>query len=334
MTKKKTTEKKTAKTVKKSGSYRPGGKPFRLSASAITEFECPYKGYLSYIERRRPKYPDTINTVFGSSFHETIEMALKYNRIDPLFIERGFFTQFDRNIAEARMPPADLRRVGQFRSMIPDVTNNAIDLCQSADLMRPPVEIEKKHILTYKGWQVAIIIDLLMKDGDGYHVFDWKTGRAINWEEGRELTVADMDGHIQLTLYHLAVQKMFGEPPASLNLLYPRDTVRLRLASRGKAHIATLSKKMDDVVKCVQKFEKTKDKGLFPTRPDPAACRFCDHKDICSDVHPDALKPPKKPTTMKFGAGAGQKRWKRRKKGDLGEALKIGLPIRTAKKEV
>lgn len=286
------------------GEWRPGGKPFRLSASCIGDWECRYNGYLTHIKRRKPDYPDTINTVFGSSFHEVAETAMKHGRVDPLFMERGLYMQFDRNVARAKMPPADIRRVSRFRALIPEVVSNAIELCSSCDLMRKPLETERKHVLRYRGWDVAIVIDLLMQDADlSLHVYDWKTGQARNWDEGRDLTEEDMDGHVQLTLYHVAIHKLFGRPPGSLNLLYPRDAVRLRLAPRGRGHFASLAAKMDAIIDCAEEFERTGDRGVFPANPSPDTCRFCKHKDICSDVHPDALKPP---TAKRTGFGARQ----------------------------
>ena len=311
--------------------WRPGGKPFRLSATCIGNWDCRYNGYLTYIRGRKPQYPDTINTVFGSSFHEVIETAMKHGRVDPLFLERGLFMQFDRNVAKAKMQAKDIRRVSHFRSLIPEVVENAIELCQGCDLMRPPVETEKKHILKYRGWEIAIIIDLLMGDAEGaLHVFDWKTGQARNWDEGRPLTEEDVDGHVQLTLYHLAVHKIFGRPPGSLNLLYPRDTVRLELAPRTKKHFSMLSSKMDAIIDCAEEFERTGDRGLFPTSPSPDACRFCDHKDICSDVHPDALKPPS-PRRASFGRDDGKGKGRKR---SVSEAVKVsGVKVRRPKRE-
>lgn len=314
----------------RSRGYRPGGKPFRLSASAIGQWDCKYSGYLTYMKRRKPPYEDTINTVFGTSFHEVIDMAMKHNRVDPLFLERSFFIQFDRNVAKAKMEPRDFRRVGRFRAMIPDMVANTIDICEASGLLRrPPVELEKKHILTYRGWQVAVIIDLLMQDETGCrHVFDWKTGQAVNWDEGRPLTAEDVDGNVQLTLYHVAVHKIFGRPPASLNLLYPRDTLRLSLAPRERTHFRVLSQKMDRIIDCVEEFDRTGSRKLFPTAPSADNCRFCPHKDICSDLCRDALKPPKRPQ-----AQLGRS-WGKKKRRTAQEAIKQGIQIRIPKQEV
>lgn len=320
-------------TKTKGKDWRPAGKPFRLSASCIGTWDCKYNGYLSYIRRRKPDYPDTINTVFGTSFHDVIETAMKHGRVDPLFLERGLFLLFDRNVAKARMQPSDIRRVNQFRALVPEVCSNAIDLCQACDLMRPPRETEKKHIVRYRGWEVAIIIDLLMEDdiGGDFHVFDWKTGLARNWDEGRDLTEEDVDDNVQLTLYHLAVHKLFGRPPATLNLLYPRDTVRLSLGPRKTKHFRMLSDKMDVIVDCAEEFERTGDRGLFPTSPAPGACRFCDHKDICPDVHPDALKPP---SARKTGFGSRLPSGKGKKRRSLKDAVKAGsVKVRRPRKE-
>ena len=323
------------------GEYRPGGKPFRLPASCINDWECPYNGYLSHIKRRRPDYPDTINTVFGTSFHAVAETAMKHGRVDPLFMERGLYMQFDRNVAKAKMPPADIRRVGRFRFLIPEVVSNAIELCSSCDLMRKPLETEKKHILRYRGWEVAVIIDLLMQDPDlSLHVYDWKTGQARNWDEGRDLTEADVDGDVQLTLYHIAVHRLFGRPPSSLNRLYPRDAVRLKLAPRGREHFVKLSTKMDAIVDCAEEFERTGSRELFPTNPSPDTCRFCQHKDICPDVHPDALKPPSAKRTG-FGAkqtmaagGARSGKGRRRRRRTMGETLASGsIKVRRPRRE-
>lgn len=315
---------------KKSANYRPGGHPFRLSASAIGTFECPYNGYLSYIQRREPKYPDGINRVFGSSFHEVIETAYKHNRLDPLFLERALYLQFDKNVQGAKMPSADMKRVTQFRSMIPDVVANTMALCVAADICRPPFEIEKKHILTYRGWEVAIIIDLLMKDSKGgLHVYDWKTGRAMNWDKMRPLTTDDVDDHIQLTLYDTAVIKLHGKAPVSVNLLYPRDEVRLSLPSRSKSHRQAFAKKANAVIDCVEKFEKTNDKSLFVTNPTPGGCKFCDHKDICPDVHPDALKPVRSSKPGGWGMKTAGGRKKKRSTQDL---IKTGMSVRRPKK--
>jgi hypothetical protein len=264
-----------------------------------------------------------------------IETAMKHSRVDPLFLERSFYMQFDRNVARAKMQPSDIRRINHFRSMIPDVTINAIDLCQSCNLMRKPVETEKKHILKYRGWEIAVIIDLLMDDSEGfYHVFDWKTGQARNWDEGRDLTVEDVDDHVQLTLYHIAVHKIFGRPPVSLNLLYPRDTVRLSLKPRQKKHFVALSDKMDAVINCVEEFEQTKDRNLFMPTPSPTTCRFCKHKDICSDVHPDALKPPSPPRVAKPGF-FGSRGKSKKKKRNIKDVIKNSrVKVRRPKKEI
>lgn len=315
---------------KKSATYRPGGHPFRLSASAVGTFECPYNGYLSYIQRREPEYPDGINRVFGSSFHEVIETAYKHNRLDPLFLERALYLQFDRNVQDAKMPSVDMKRITQFRSMIPDVVTNTMALCVLADICRPPFEIEKKHILTYRGWEVAIIIDLLIKDDNGgLHVYDWKTGRAMNWDKMRPLTTDDVDDHIQLTLYDTAIRKLHGKAPVSVNLLYPRDEVLLSLSARSKSHRQAFAKKANAVIDCVEKFEKTGDKSLFVTNPTPGGCKFCDHKDICPDVHPDALKPIR---SVKSGSWGLRTAGGRKKKHSVHDLIKTGMAVRRPKK--
>ncbi len=101
---------------------------------------------------------------------------------------------------------------------------------------------------------------------------------------------------------------------------------------RKKSHFSMLTRKMDAIIECTEKFEKTGDRSLFPTSSSADACRFCDHKDICSDVHPDALKPPSA-RRVKLGTSGFSKRGKKKRRSVKETIKNSKVKIRRPKRE-
>jgi putative RecB family exonuclease len=116
-------------------------------------------------------------------------------------------------------------------------------------------------------------IDRVDVDDDGaLHVVDYKTNR-------RARSRADVAGSLQLALYALACEHLYGQLPATvaLDFVVPGVTVAVDL---GELDLAAARSAVLDTAAAIRA-------ERFPTTPN-RLCDWCDHRRVCPAWSPDA----------------------------------------------
>jgi DNA helicase II / ATP-dependent DNA helicase PcrA len=130
-----------------------------------------------------------------------------------------------------------------------------------------PFAAEKDFEIEVAGKKVIGFIDRIdLTPSGNYEVFDYKTGKST-------LNGNTIRSDIQMNLYSLAIEKLYGKLPQSANLLYLRKEKKL-----------SYDAKQDSVTKSKEQMVSLIDGILnerFDPMPDFNTCRFCDYQSIC-----------------------------------------------------
>lgn len=132
-------------------------------------------------------------------------------------------------------------------------------------VMEFPFEVEaSEHTLVG-------IIDRVDAGGDGLTIVDYKTGRA-------KPSRRDVDGDLQLTVYALAAEQVFGMPVERIVYYHLRDQTEI-VTTRGTEEFERLtSLVLPHVLQAIEA-------AMFP----PCYgywCRYCDHRERCQAEGP------------------------------------------------
>lgn len=130
-----------------------------------------------------------------------------------------------------------------------------------------PFSAEKQFEIELDGKKVIGFIDRIDMTASGdYEVFDYKTGKSsLSGKEAQE--------DIQMNMYALAVEKLYGKLPLAANLLYLRKENKVS-NNVTAASVAECKGRMVGLVQGIISEE-------FPPKPAYNTCRFCDYWDIC-----------------------------------------------------
>ena len=130
-----------------------------------------------------------------------------------------------------------------------------------------PFAAEKDFEIEVAGKKVIGFIDRidLTPSGD-YEVFDYKTGKST-------LNGNTIRSDIQMNLYSLAIEKLYGKLPQSANLLYLRKEKKLSYDAKQDA----VAKSKEEMVSLIDGILNER----FGPMPDYDTCRFCDYQSIC-----------------------------------------------------
>ncbi len=112
-------------------------------------------------------------------------------------------------------------------------------------------------------------IDRIEQQPDGsYVVIDFKTGSKPS-----AITKAGIREDIQMNIYCIAVQAMFGKLPARASLYYLKDDKTIDYVPDEES-IAAFRERAASMIAAVCAEE-------FPARASYMGCRNCDYKDLC-----------------------------------------------------
>lgn len=247
----------------------------RLSFSRIDTYQrCPLQFRFAYIDKL-PSAPATYLS-FGTSVHTALEafhdrtlFGMPSEEDLLTFLYDGWdasgFMHVDRDVQmrEYRRAQDVLRRYHQ----------------RVRDTYRPAAETEKWFEVPI-GDHATVVgsIDRIDVDDDGnYHVVDYKTGKLRDRQQVRR--------SLQLSIYALACEHLFGVLPASVSLdfVVPGTEVRVPLE---ELDLDGARQAVDQTAQAIidQEFAPT------PNR----LCDWCDHRSLCpawEGSGPDVLGP-------------------------------------------
>jgi RecB family exonuclease len=196
-----------------------------LSYSQISTWEqCPLKYRLEYIEGLEP--PPKPYFSFGTSLHAAVEFFYRapltppsrqelLDELDRVWLSEGYHSDDEEaeNKAQAR------RILNRFWFA------HAPEFATAAACEHP-------FDLDLGGVGLRGVIDRVDDAPDGgLHITDYKTGRYA-WEQ------AEVEDHLQLTLYQLAAQEVWQRPVTRLTLYHLRRNQPYSAAPRDEATLA------------------------------------------------------------------------------------------------
>ena len=192
--------------------------PDSISASRMdTWMQCPFK----YRVENMQKLPSGTNAaaVAGTAMHAALEELMKLPGAE----------RTRENLAPLiEQALVDIRETDEYKSLTPEELKGFDDKCRlvtprafefkGLDLQEVNVEATELWFEEdVDGWKIRGYIDLLEnRPHFGRIVWDYKSGKKP-WGKYIESKLTGLE------LYAVAINKIYGEPPAGVGLLYLRD---------------------------------------------------------------------------------------------------------------
>jgi putative RecB family exonuclease len=247
----------------------------KLSYSSINTYEtCPAKYRFQYEDRVPTRASPAL--AFGDSLHRALHRF--HDRpvpvaptlgdllawLDDVWVSEGF-----RDEAEERL----------YRDHGREVL--ALYHRENADRYRIPAALEFRFQVEVEGVTLSGVIDRMDRlPGGGYEIIDYKTNRRLPPQ-------ARVERDLQLSLYHLAAQEIWGIEPERLTLYFLLPGQRMTTTRSPGA--------IDDLRRRVATVADRIGAGRFEPRENPL-CDWCDYQHLCPvfrhRFEPD-LTPPK-----------------------------------------
>lgn len=227
-----------------------------LSYSRLASYIfCPYRYYLEYIEEIRP--PFTASASFGASLHRTLEgfYALPLNRpllhdLFSLYFRRWLRYGYRSRDEEARYFDEGMTILEEYYE------RNILEF-------RPALFVEKRFSVDLGGVEFAGVVDRVDKlDNDSYRVIDYKTAKRGETLES-----------LQLPLYHLALERLFGYPPQDLLYYFLREQETMRCEMRED--------KQEEALAMILRVAEGVRRNRFPKNRGEN-CQACDFNRFCT----------------------------------------------------
>ena len=184
-----------------------------LSYSGLSTFQqCPNKFRLTYIKGLRSA-STSLALELGSLCHSILE--------DKLQNKQGFIEKFKTEFAKlATKYPEDIKKYD-------DKYNIFLNRLERKEDDLEVIHVEKGFTLDFKTHQIRGFIDIVLRDKEGnYIVRDYKTNKDLYKK-------ADLENSLQLGIYALAVEQLFGVQPVRLEY---------DMVFHGRTQIATYDK--------------------------------------------------------------------------------------------
>ncbi len=238
----------------------PEERPIRLSYSAISTYElCPLQYKFRYVDREPGARTPAL--AFGESLHEALRRF--YHQPVPVAPTLGQLLGFLEDAWESA-PYADAREEGQYldhgRQVLAQFHRT------HAGSFRLPAALEQRFAIDVEGVALTGIIDRMDRHPDGsYEIIDYKTNRRL---PPRRIVERDL----QLSIYYLAAQEVWGITPSRLTLYYllPGQAVTV---SRTAEDAEDTRARIAGVAAAIK--AKT-----FPPREN-RLCNWCDYQARC-----------------------------------------------------
>ena len=232
----------------------------KLSYSAINTYEtCPAKFRFQYEERLPTGTSPALS--FGDSLHRALYRF--HDRPVPVAPSLEELWEFldDEWVADGYRDEAEER---VYRDHARQVVSDYHQ--ENAPSFRIPAALEYRFRIDVDGVAVSGQIDRMDRlPGGGYEIIDYKTNRRLPPKK-----VIDAD--LQLSIYHLAAQQIWGIEPERLTLYYllPRQRMTTR---RTAADVDALRRRVATVAERVEA-------GMFEPREN-RLCQWCDFQPRC-----------------------------------------------------
>ncbi len=245
-------------------------KPLVLSNKQIDDYiTCPKKYF--YINILRIPLLRNHAIVFGSAIHNTIQDFLKdkqKGRIMPLeeltkafeshWVNEGFLTKEH----ELMRKEEGIKILEQFYEQEKAKKDN-------------PLYIEKSFKFAIDDILVRGRMDRIDKTKEGIEIADYKTSTAKDEKTAR----SKASSNLQLKIYALAYQNIFGELPKRVHLIF--------LGSNLTGTKKITEKDLEKAKEIIKQAHEGIKKADFEAHPQFGACKLCPFKKFCPDRKED-----------------------------------------------
>ncbi len=196
-----------------------------LSYSQISLYRsCPLCYKLQYIDGLKTK--DKWYFSFGTTLHLCAEYFFKVRVPPPPSLEK-MLKYYEGKWLSAGYQSAE--EEANYRAYGRQILSQFCKV-HSADF-RLPVAVERMFYIDIEGVKLRGYIDRIDKlDSGGLSIVDYKTSQKL-------FTRDDMENDLQLTLYQLAVERMWFLPVEKLTLYHLRSNTPCSCAARGKEQL-------------------------------------------------------------------------------------------------
>ena len=254
--------------------------PLTLSPSRVSSFQdCPLQFRFSSIENL--PQPPGIHAVKGNVVHRALELLLTLDPAERSEIAAHEFMAQAKREYEAMYDFTGLNltdaQASKFWQECSGLIDGYLRMEDPRDVNR--IEIELWVEAPLDGFTIRGYIDRLERDAQGNLVVtDYKTGKSPR--------TGDIDAKMrQLEMYAYMIRAMRGELPATLQLLYIKDGLRLTRAPNEQSmqFVVTRTSAMYRAI------ERACTTGEFPTRKS-GLCNFCNFRKWCPEFGGDPTK--------------------------------------------
>jgi putative RecB family exonuclease len=258
--------------------------------------------YSNCSEQYRLEYVDKVDNTFrpaawlaqGSAFHETVQLWEESGRSPAFDIGRTFVVIYNREIESFKQRQPDLKKWlhGLKTSTQDDIDNrrdlgikqlqNYVDFAESDNFIIKDIDdytlaVEVPFVVTLGSIELKGAIDQILLLPDGVEVRDLKTGNRES-------------ANLQLAIYVLVVEKLFGWPVQKASYYYAKDSKLVTLSRNqldrySEEYLTELFNALDTGIR----------NQVFIPNPG-SGCILCPVKDNCRELgsspRPLGPKPP------------------------------------------
>jgi len=236
----------------------------RLSKSKIDTYEtCPLQFKFQHV-LRVPTPPSSAADT-GSAVHAVIENITKYQIEGKTTTEEEIFDMLDKNWDSKAFEneTASNQKKDEAKTLLKTF------LAWNEANPNTPIEVEKEFNLELGGVKFRGFIDRVEQTPSGkYVVIDYKTGSD-------RITKNTIKDDIQMNLYAMATEKLYGELPEKTILYY--------LAKDKLVENEILSSKVNEVKESIENTVGLILDEQFTAKPEYKSCRYCSFWDICDE---------------------------------------------------
>jgi RecB family exonuclease len=218
-----------------------------------TYLACPYRFYLQYVEGCKP--PANAQMIFGSSLHAALRDFYTQERIPPTLDD--LYSHFCCNWLPFGYPSREsqARFFQEGLSILKDYYDRNIEGFQ------PALFAEKKFRVLIKGIALVGIVDRIDQlKGGGYRVVDYKTHLKSNPDR------------LQLTLYYMALGRIFKGPPEELLFYFLKEQEALP--------VLVSPVMLEEAQESLFRMKEGLEQKLFPKNKGES-CLSCDFQRFC-----------------------------------------------------
>ncbi|MCL5292715.1 MAG: PD-(D/E)XK nuclease family protein [Actinobacteria bacterium] len=232
----------------------------KLSYSSISAYQkCPLSYKFQYVDKLPTKKTPALS--FGGSIHQALHFMYNVPTPDPptleavlnALVEKWESDGYADEIEERNHLEHARRVVEQF--YLTNVGSFSL-----------PVVLEHKFFIDVDGVTLVGVIDRIDKlPSGGYEIIDYKTNRRLP-------AISHVEKDLQLSIYHLAVERIWGISPEKLSLYFLLPNQKMS-SSRSPEE---LGKTKDAIFSVAEGITVEK----FPAVENPL-CPWCDFKPHC-----------------------------------------------------